>query len=43
MTAERSLAISTDAKYIGNCDSYDLQFINMELRNTLDKHRTIEE
>lgn len=26
-----------DAKDIGNCDSYDLQFLNMELRNTLDK------
>lgn len=32
-----SLPISTDAKDIGNCDSYDLQFLNMELRNTLDK------
>lgn len=37
MTLERSSAVIPDTKGIGNCDSYNLQFLNLELRNTLDK------
>lgn len=37
MTLERSLAVNPDTKGIVNCDSDDLQFLNLELRKTLDK------
>lgn len=37
MTLESSLAVNPDTKGIVNCDSDDLQFLNLELRKTLDK------